>query len=74
MGLLILSWISRSRSCWVLKMDWKELNMELLNYPSSILSFIIEETVLCLPLELILGGGVGRPGGAVKSLGEVAVM
>ena len=74
MGFLILSWRSRSRSYWVSKVDWKALNMELLNYPASILSFVLEETILCLPLELILGGAFGEPGGAVKGFGVVAFM
>ena len=55
-------------------MDWKAFNIELLNSPASILSFILEETVLYLPLELILGGAVGGPGGTVKGFGAVAVM
>ena len=50
------------------------LNMEILNSHASILSFILEETILCLPLELVLGGAVGGPGGAVKGFGAVAVM
>ena len=52
----------------------ESVNIELLNSPASILSFILEETVLYLPLELILGGAVDGPGGAVKGLGEGAVM
>ena len=41
------------------------LNIELLNSPASILSLILEETVLCLPLDLIMGGAVDGYGGAV---------
>ena len=74
MGFLILSWISRSRLCWVSEVDWKALNMDLLNSPASILSFILEENILCLTLELIPGGAVGGPGGAVKGFGVVTVI
>ena len=56
------------------KVDWKALNMELLNSPVSILSFILEETILCLSLELILGWDIGGPGGAVKDFGAVVFM
>ena len=55
-------------------MYWKALNMDILNSPASIHSFILEGNILCLPLELILGGAVGGPGGAVKGFGAVAVM
>ena len=55
-------------------MDLNALNIELLNSPASIKSFILEEAVLCLPLELILRGAVYGPGGAVKGLGARAAI
>ena len=48
------------------------MNIDLSNSPASILSFILEETVLYLPLEIILGGSIDGSGGAVKVSGSGA--
>ena len=55
-------------------MDWNTLNIELLNSPTSILSFILEETVLCLLLDLILAGTVYGYSGTVNGSGAGATM
>ena len=55
-------------------MEWNALKIELFKSPASILLFILEENVICLPLELILVGAVDGPGGAVKVLVSGAAM
>ena len=55
-------------------MDWNALNIELLKSPALILSFVLEETVFCLPLDLILVGDVDGSGGAVKGSGAGVAM
>ena len=55
-------------------MDWNTLNINLLNSPTSILSFILEETVLCLLLDLILAGAVYGSSGTVNGSGSGATI
>ena len=55
-------------------MDWNTLNIDYLKSTASILSLILKETVLCLPLDLILVGSVYETGGTVKGLGSGSAM
>ena len=53
MVLLILSWSSIYLSCWVSKADWKAWMLPLVSH-EFILSWILLEIFLCLPMELML--------------------
>ena len=67
--LLIIFWRSRYRLLWVSYVDCTALNIERLNSPASIISFVMEETILYLPLDLIMVGSVDGYGGALMGSG-----